>query len=107
VGSADIRARCGALRQVRGRGRRLPFSNGTTEFCSQKERLELARGVVALGLLPRLIEEGWWEHMLFVVGPRTSLAEVEARLQSPDLHPRARTRLERAAAKLRDRTRGR
>jgi hypothetical protein len=92
---------------VPGVGLARHFSNGTTEFCSQKERLELARGVVALGLRPRLTEEGWWEHMLFVVGPRTSLAEVEARLQSPDLHPRARRRLERAAVRLRDKTRGR
>lgn len=83
------------------------FSNGTTGFCSQKERLEFARGVVALGLRPRLAEEGWWEHMLMLAGPRTSLPEVEARLASPDLNPQARRRLLKAAATLKARMQGR
>jgi pimeloyl-ACP methyl ester carboxylesterase len=82
---------------------RLPghFSNGTFGFCTGAERREFVRGVVAIGLRPHLTEEGWWEHMLFVSGSRTSLAEVEARLGSKTLDPRARARLERAASALR------
>ena len=89
-------------RAVTVRGARLPghFSNGTFGLCTGAERREFIRGVVAIGLRPHLTEEGWWEHMLFVSGPRTSLAEVEARLGAKTLDPRARARLERAASAL-------